>query len=122
MLVVKVGQIEIVLNDIISVVVTVAPRLTVVPVASSVMVVTNTVTDPGTVATKVVSAPVTTVSCGGSVSVSVETMVETGIAPVAAGIVISTVEADSVIVVNDPEIDVVRVEPGIVDVTTNESH
>lgn len=102
-----------------SVLVTVAPRLRMV--SSCVTVIMSTEIDPGKVVTIVVSAPVTVATCGGSVTVVVETMVDPGIATVAAGMVTRTVEAGAVIVVKDPEIEVVIVEPAIVDVTTSVS-
>lgn len=78
-MVVRVGQITSELNpDMISVVVTVAPRLIKVSVTSWLIVVT--VTDPGNVKMTVVPTPVIVVICGGSVKVAVERMVDAAIA------------------------------------------
>lgn len=114
------GQTNIGPNEMISVVVTVAPRLK--TVSSCEMVVMAIEIDSGKVVTKVVSAPVTVVNCGGTVSVAVEMMGGTATVAVAAGIVIRTVEAGLVIVVKDPESEVVIVKPEIVNSTTEKSN
>jgi len=66
----------------ISVVVTVAPRLTTVSVDPCVIVATDM--DPGRVVTNVVPACVMVVGCGGSVTAEVKTIVGAGIETVIA--------------------------------------